>query len=243
MNLNLEGIKELIARKYKYADFIFKEVLPNPTPIMVHCSVSQPQQSSDQYSWEEQTYRFLVKSMYDELIKCAIKNKHEKETRAWFSTKFAQFSFSEIIRKTLLALNEGNYRYIILPRSVYDMFLSSEMDVYTRILREGNFNKTKIKFNSIVPPFFKDPEYDHINAYFIDGIDDIYLLQNEIFDIRKSVVCDVPYMYSAATPHQQVGININLNVNFIHKIQMYENDQVLTNHLKLKKLKLVGNDI
>jgi len=237
MKLNLETIKDLVVRKYKYADFIFKEVLPETIPVNVRCSVPQLQQVSNGYSHEEQSYRFVVDSMYNELIKSAIKDRHEKETRVWFSTKFAEFSFSEIIRKSLLALNEGDYKYIILPKSVYDMFLSSEMDVYANILREGNFNKTKIKFNSIVPPFFKDSVYNHINAYFIDGINDIYLLSNEIFDIRKTILYEMPRMGTPMLSQQEIAINVQLNSNFIHKIEMYQNDQVLSNHLKLKKIK------
>ncbi len=165
-DLNFELIKELIAKKYDYADFIFKEVLPSPTVTNIQVTVTVPHLAkvSDIFSHEEQVYDFVITEMYTQLIKDAVQN-FEKETKAWFSFKFAEFSFSEIIRKVLLALNEGNYKFIILPKRVYNMFLSSEMNVYANMLRNGNFNKTKIKFNSIVPPFFKDKEYDYIDAH------------------------------------------------------------------------------
>jgi len=238
-NINIPLIKDLILKKYEYVDFIFNEILPNPNPITISCSIPQIQQFSTTHTHVELTYKYLIEIIYKKAIQIALKN-FENETKAWFSIKFAKFSFSEIIRKTLLALNTGNFKYIILPKSVYEMFLTSEMDVYMRILNEGNFNKTKIKFNSIVPPFFTDINYDHINAYFIDGIEDIYLLQNELFDIRKFDLHLISERQpQLASNNQNLITNLNLNANYIHKIKMYQNDQVLSNHLKLKKIKLI----
>lgn len=238
MDINLDILKQLIIKKYEYADFLFWEALPSPNDISIRCSVPTVfPQSSLIEPYEEHVYKHMLEIFYKEAISTSIKN-FDKETKSWFSTKFAEFSFSEIIRKTLLALNEGNYRFIILPMSVYTLFLSSEIDVFSKILYEGNFNKEKIIFNDILPPFFRDKEYDHIKAYFVEGIDDVYLLQNELFDIRKANIFEIYPDLSMGQPNRNFGMSIKLNANFIHKILMYENDKVLSNHLKLKKIRV-----
>jgi len=246
MKIDLNIIKNLIIKrnenlsylkKNDMLDLILKKNMNSINQSYVQSSYSYNTSLIQDYNKIDLMYMEIIKNIEVEIIKNALLQTNDI-SKTWFSFNHNDFIANNILKSIILQIAKQNfiYKYIFIPQKVKSIFILTES--FNILEMSKNKDKTQLTLNDFLPMNLKDNQYNN-QIHTLNNIDNIFLVKNELFDVSQlHTFMSVNDTSISHIISHIIQTQVNLYPNYIHMIKLNENEKLIDQHMRLKKIKM-----